>query len=202
MSFYSIADFIKEYYPTYWGIQRYPIAECVRVHKVEEEWGILCNFASTPLVVNGMTFGSSEELFQLMKFTDTAIIDRIRQGITNNGKRCYQIKKTVKSYEKEYRRPDWGLMIVDAMKFALTEKYKQCETFREKLEASKGKYIVEDQSTMPKKEADAWGVKMCDGYYIGPNLLGRLLMELRDEGKLDYALPENTFIYHDSLNRK
>ena len=28
---------------------------------------------------------------------------------------------------------------------------------------------------------------------MGPNLLGRLLMELRDNGKLEYQLPDDAF---------
>ena len=52
---------------------------------------------------------------------------------------------------------------------------------------------MEDQTTFPRKTADSWGVKLsADGtQYVGPNLLGRLLMELRDNGgKLEYRLPE------------
>ena len=101
MSFYSISHFIKEFYPQYYGVQSYPALKCVTIHKVDEEWGILCNFAKTPLVVDGVTFKSSEELFQLMKFKNADIIGRITQGVTNNGKVCHQIKRTVKSYEKE-----------------------------------------------------------------------------------------------------
>jgi ribA/ribD-fused uncharacterized protein len=158
---------------------------------VDDEWGIFCNFANTSLVVNGYTFKSSEQLFQLMKFTDRDVVERILDGITNNGKKCYEIKKTVKSYEKDYRREDWGGMIIDAMKFCLQTKYEQSEEFRRKLDLSKGFNIVEDQTSFPKKNPDAWGVKFCEGQYVGPNLLGRLLMELRDKGRLEYFLPDN-----------
>ena len=76
------------------------------------------------------------------------------------------------------------MIIVDAMKQCLQLKYEQSEGFRVALERSKGKYIVEDQSMFPKKTADTWGVKLQGNYYVGPNLLGRLLMELR-EAKLE-----------------
>ena len=195
MSFYSIADFIKESYPEYFGIQTYPIAECVAIRKVKDEWGLLSNFAPSPLVVDGVTFESSEELFQLMKFKDADIISRIRAGITMGGKTCRQIKMTAKSYEKTYRRPDWGQMILDAMKFCLTVKYEQCPEFRDLLKKSAGKYIVEDQTSMSKKNPDAWGVKTDGNNYVGPNLLGRLLMELRDNATLNYYLPNDAFTF-------
>lgn len=193
MSFYSIADFIKEYYPEYYGIETYTIAECIPIRKVKDEWGLFSNFAPTPLVVNGVTFESSEELFQLMKFKDKDVIRRIRAGITMGGKACHQIKMTAKSYEKAYRRPDWGRMILDAMKFCLTTKYEQCPEFRDLLQKSAGKYIVEDQTSMSKKNPDAWGVKANGNNYVGPNLLGCLLMELRDNGTLHYHLPNDAF---------
>ena len=52
---------------------------------------------------------------------------------------------------------------------------------------------MEDQTTFTKKNPDTWGAKLSDDgkEYIGPNLMGRLLMELRDNGKLDYTLPED-----------
>ena len=66
MSFYSIANFIKEYYHEYYGIETYPMSKCIGIRKVKDKWDLLCNFAHTPLVVDGVTFESSEELFQLM----------------------------------------------------------------------------------------------------------------------------------------
>lgn len=193
MSFYSISEYIKEFYPQYYGYATYPKSECVTIHKVKEEWGVFCNFAKTPIEIDGVVFKSSEHLFQFMKFKDPAVVSNIMKGVTCKGKRCYEIKKTAKSYEKEFRREDWGSMIVDAMKFSLQTKYEQCEEFRTMLKKSEGHYIVEDQSCFPKKNADAWGVKLIGEEYVGPNLLGRLLMELRENGKLKYTLPDDAF---------
>ena len=35
---------------------------------------------------------------------------------------------------------------------------------------------------------------------IGPNLMGRLLMELRENGKLDYKLPDDATSFQDLAN--
>ena len=199
MNFYSIAPFIKEFYPEYWGECTYDADKCVRIHKVDGEWGIFCNFAATPLSVNGFTFKSSEQLFQLMKFKDREIVGNILAGITNNGKKCHEVKRTARSYEKEFRRKDWGSMFIDAMKFCLQTKYDQCEEFRRKLEESEGRFIVEDQTSFTKKSPDAWGVKLHDGQFVGPNLLGRLLMELRDNGRLDYSLPADALGFIEGI---
>ena len=145
------------------------------------------NFAPTPIIINGVTFKTSELLFQLMKFKEAEPVLAVYNA--NNP------KMTAKHWEKTHRREDWGRMIVDAMKFCITQKYEQSEDFRKELERSKGKYIVEDQTSFPKKTPDTWGVKQQGSDFIGPNLLGRLLMELRDKGKLDYQLPDDALYF-------
>jgi ribA/ribD-fused uncharacterized protein len=194
MSFYSIAPFIKEYYPQYYSIERYPADQCVTIHKVKEDWGIFCNFAPAPLVVNGITFRNSEQLFQLMKFRDR---EAVLVVYCSN-----QPKMTAKHWEKTSRREDWGSMILDAMKFCLQTKWEQCEEFRKALSDSKGRYIVEDQTSFPKKSPDAWGVKLVGNEYVGPNVLGRLLMELRDKGQLEYTLPEDALAFTEFLTKE
>ena len=106
---------------------------------------------------------------------------------------------TAKHWEKTHRRADWGEIIIDAMKFCLTQKYEQSEEFRNELERSKGKIIVEDQTAFTKKNPDAWSVKLQGDNFVGPNLLGRLLMELRDTGKLEYILPADAMKFIEYL---
>lgn len=63
----------------------------------------------------------------------SAVLKNIVAGITANDKKSDAIKMTAKSYEKKYRREDWGRMVIDAMKFCLQTKYEQCEEFRNRL---------------------------------------------------------------------
>ena len=187
MNFYSIAPFIQKYYPEYYSIETYPISECVAIRKVKEPWGIFGNFAPTPIIINGVTFKTSELLFQLMKFKEKEPILAVYNANPP--------KMIAKHWEKTHRREDWGRMIVDAMKFCITQKFEQSEEFRKELERSKGKYIVEDQTSFPKKSPDTWGVKQQGSDFVGPNLLGRILMELRKNGKLDYLLPDDALYF-------
>ena len=108
-------------------------------------------------------------------------------------------KMTAKHWEKTHRRADWGEMIVDAIKFCIQKKYEQSDTFRKKLRESEGYFIVEDQTSFPKKTPDTWGVKLVGDNFVGPNLLGRLLMELRKNGQLEYNLPPNALKFIDVL---
>ena len=59
MNFYSVAPFIKEYYPKYYSVETYPVKDCVKIRKVSEEWGVFCNFARTPIKLEGRTFKTS-----------------------------------------------------------------------------------------------------------------------------------------------
>lgn len=192
MSFYSIAPFIKEFYPQYYSIETYPVSECAIIHKVDMEWGIFSNFGRTPIVVNGVTFKTSEQLFQLMKFKDEEPLKDIYFQKKNP-------KMTAKKWEKTHRRQDWGSMLVDAIKFCIQQKYEQSEDFRNKLEESRGLFIVEDQSSFKKPNPDTWGVKRKEDSFVGPNLLGRLLMELRENGRLEYHLPDNALDFVQTI---
>jgi ribA/ribD-fused uncharacterized protein len=189
-----VREFIKKNYPEYYSIERYPADKTAAFCKVDAPWGIFSNFGRTPLVVDGVSFDCSEKLFQVMKFADMASRKSVFKA------KGQTMKMKAKHQEKVGTvRPDWGEIIVDAMKFCLMQKYTQCEAFRTELERSRGLFIVEDQTTFPKKNPDTWGVKQSgDGKeYIGPNLMGRLLMELRDNGKLDYVLPPEVTSFQD-----
>lgn len=101
-------------------------------------------------------------------------------------------------WEKTHRRDNWPQMIIDALKFCLQKKYEQCEEFRMELERSKELFIVEDETG---RKSTSYGVKLNkeSGLYEGSNLLGRLLMELRDTGKLEYTLPADAMKFLDFL---
>ena len=184
----SVAEGIKEYYPQYWGDQFYPIAQSVFFHKKTDDHWILSNMASCPLEIEGIPFKSSEHLFQTLKFATSESVLAVYNNKTSP-------KMTAKHYEclGGHRREDWEQILVDVMKFCLQQKYEQCPEFRKELDSTKGFHIVELQDAKNDKEttrANAWGVKTKGENYEGPNLMGRLLMELRD-GTMKYKLPED-----------
>src|SRR5207253_7628735 len=87
---------------------------------------------------------------------------------------------TAKMLSKPYRgqsRPDWLSVRVKIMRWCLRLKLAQnWQTFGELLYASNDSPIVEDS-----RKDDFWGAKADeDGNLVGQNILGRLLMELRD----------------------
>jgi ribA/ribD-fused uncharacterized protein len=190
-----LEGFIKEYYPDWYGIQEYPADKTAAFRKVAEEWGVLGNFAPTPIVVGGVPFDCTEKLFQVMKFMD---LESRKIIYSQKGQ---PIKMKAKHQEKVgVVRDDWGRIFIDAMKFCLMQKYTQSESFKKELERSKGLFIVEQQAN-PRRPAGAYSAKLSeDGKtWVGPNIMGRLLMELRDKGKLEYNLPADVMDFSDLL---
>lgn len=188
-----VRDFIEKNYPDYYGWFDYPADKTAAFCKVDAEWGILGNFARTPLTVCGLPFECVEKLFQVMKFADADSRKIIY------GSKGQTIKMKAKHQHKAgVVRADWPQIIVDVLKFCLMQKYEQSEAFRKELERSKGLFIVEVQSN-PKRPANTYSAKLSpDGKtWSGPNLMGRLLMELRDNGKLEWKLPEDVRCFDD-----
>lgn len=180
----KVSEMVKEYYPEYYQWHSYPIEQCAAIRKTDEEWGILHNMANTTIVVDGIEFKCCETLFQIMKFKDASVIQDVYKK--NN-------KKWARHWENlGYRREDWGRIFIDVLKFCLLQKYNQSVLFRQELERSRGLFIVEDET---KRRGTTYGVKLQGDTYEGSNLLGRLLMELRDKAKLDYSLPDNALDY-------
>lgn len=201
MNVHSIAPLIEKYYPEYYSWNQYPSEQCIPFCKADGQWGLLSNFARTPIMVHGVQFSCVEQLFQMMKFRDEVILKEIHQ------KAGMPMKWVAQRGEKDgLRRDDWGMMIVDAMIFCLKLKYGQSEEFRNMLEATQGSYIVEDQTNKKTlksgrvKDADTWGMVLKDGNYVGSNLMGILLMELRDNhGCISYELPSDALGFIEML---
>ena len=113
----KVFSWIKEFYPQYIGIKRYPADQCVFVKTAADEWGILGNFGRAAVVVNGVEFSNTEKLFQCMKFTYAPVI----QEIYAQNNMSIKMKARKKEYE-QYVREDWKKIFLDALKFVLVTK--------------------------------------------------------------------------------
>ena len=99
-----------------------------------------------------------------------------------------------KTFEKRgIERQDWKGIAVDVMRFCLNHKYQNSAEFRKALSDSDGRFIVEDESN---RKPDSWGAVLdaATNEYYGKNIMGRLLMELREKKKLEYQLPSDIHI--------
>ena len=171
------------YYPEYNIVERYPAELTIGFTSTAAEWGIFSNFAKTPMVVNGVEFACVEQLYHYIRLNDEAERAAYLKLIPNMG-----LKMKAKSFAKRgVERADWRDIAVDVMRFCLNHKYQTSAEFRKALADSGDKYIVENESSRRKKP-DSWGTVLDTeaNEYFGKNIMGRLLMELREKGELSY----------------
>lgn len=161
-------------------LRTYVRSEVVVVYKTKEAFGGLSNMASGfPLEINGIRILTSEALYQACRFPH---IPEIQRDIIEQ-----QSPMTAKMKSKPYRkssRPDWQDVRHKVMRWCLRVKLAQnYEEFGQLLIATSDLPIVEQS-----RKDDFWGAKLTDesnGRLVGENVLGRLLMELREKLKKD-----------------
>lgn len=171
------------HYPQFDAIERYPAEQTIGFTSTAAEWGIFSNFAKTPMVVNGIEFACVEQLFHYIRLNNEA--ERAEYLKVSPG---MALKMKAKAFKKRgVERADWREIAVDVMRFCLNHKYQASAEFRKALADSGDKYIVEDESNR-KKRPDSWGAVLdtVTNEYFGKNIMGRLLMELREKKGLEY----------------
>lgn len=150
---------------------------CAVFWKTREKYGGLSNMAAGyPLFVNDVRIGTSEALYQALRFPSRPDI----QSMILSEISPMTAKMRGKPHLSE-TRSDWMSIRVPVMRWCLRLKlFQNWEKFGRDLQETGGKPIVEKKT----KRADFWGAKCTEtGELIGPNILGRLLMELRCEYK-------------------
>ena len=155
------------HYSQYDIVERYPAEQTIGFTSTAAEWGILSNFAKTPMVVNGVEFVCVEQMFHYIRLNNEMERAEYLKLTPNMG-----LKMKAKAFKKRgVERSDWREIAVDVMRFCLNHKYASSEAFRKELECSKGKYIVEDESNR-KKRPDSWGAVLdtATGEYYGKNI--------------------------------
>lgn len=151
--------------------------ESVVFLKTKEAFGGLSNMAGGfPLRVNGIRILTSEALYQVCRFPHMPEVQRIIIGEAS--------PMTAKMKSKPYRgnsRQDWDRVRVKVMRWCLRVKLAQ-----NWLAFSKLLLETEERPIVEESRKDAfWGAKPMDGNtLVGINVLGRLLMELREEIKV------------------
>jgi type I restriction enzyme S subunit len=157
-------------------VRTYQRADCAVFRKTAEAFGGLSNMApGFPVRVNGVRILTVEALYQACRFPHRPEVQRkiIEQSSPMTA------KMVGKPFRKD-SRPDWDRVRVKIMRWVLRLKLAMhWSRFSELLLSTGDKPIVEDS-----RKDDFWGaVPVGDTSLVGMNVLGRLLMELREEVK-------------------
>lgn len=158
-------------------VRTYSRAESVVFLKTDEPFGGLSNMAGGyPIRVNGIRILTSEALYQACRFPHLPDVQRMIIGENSP----MTAKMRSKPYRKDSRR-DWDHVRVRIMRWCLRMKLaSNWSAFSELLLRTGDRPIVEQS-----RKDDFWGAKaISDGNtLVGMNVLGRLLMELREQVK-------------------
>lgn len=158
-------------------VRTYSRAESVVFLKTDEPFGGLSNMAGGyPIRVNGIRILTCEALYQACRFPHLPDVQRMI--ISENSPMTAKMRS--KPYRKDSRR-DWDHVRVRIMRWCLRMKLaNNWSAFSELLLRTGDRPIVEES-----RKDDFWGAKAVgDGStLVGMNVLGRLLMELREQAK-------------------
>ena len=160
-------------------IRTYARANSVVVYKTKETFGGLSNMAAGfPLHINGTRILTTEALYQACRFP--TLPDVQREIIAQHSPMTAKMKSKP---HRQNTRPDWEEVRFKVMRWCLRVKLAQhYSDFGRLLLATRDRPIVEQS-----RKDDYWGalVGVDDDTLSGQNVLGRLLMELRERLKQD-----------------
>lgn len=149
--------------------------DVVNFYSVSDEFGQFSNFAPFPIVVDGERWPTSEHYFQAQKFEDKAYRQKILKA------RTPMVAAQLGRDRKQKLRRDWESAKVSVMRAAVLAKFTQNEELRELLLSTGDARIVEHT-----ENDDYWGD---GGDGKGKNILGRILMEVREQLRTGPAQP-------------
>lgn len=139
----------------------------INFYSVSEDYGSFSNFAPYPVRVDGKTWPTSEHYFQAQKFEDNRHQEAIRKT------RSPMIAARMGRDRKKPLRRDWESVKVAIMRKAVRAKFEQHDDIRQILLSTGDARLVEHT------ENDSYWGDGGDG--SGKNMLGRILMEVREE---------------------
>ncbi len=161
-------------------LRTYSRTDVVVFYKTKERFGGLSNMAAGyPLKIHGVRIHTAEALYQAFRYPHLPDVQKEIIG--------QHSPMTAKMKSKPHRkdsRSDWEDVRYKVMRWCLRVKLAQhYKEFGRLLLATRDRPIVEQS-----RKDDYWGAKIVDEVgetLVGQNVLGRLLMELREVLKSD-----------------
>lgn len=147
--------------------------DVVNFYSVGDEFGEFSNFAPFPITLGGTRWPTTEHYFQAQKFDNSEYREKIRSA--NSPMLAARLGRD----RKQKLRRDWESVKVGIMRAAVLAKFTQHPELRDLLLSTGKAKIVEHT-----ENDDYWGD---GGDGSGKNMLGRILMEAREQLHKDAA---------------
>ena len=143
--------------------------QVINFYSTKDAYGCFSNFAAYPFKINNKIWKTSEHYFQAQKFAGTEHEEELRLVASP-----MVVARMGRSRQRPLRK-DWEITKDDIMREALRAKFTQNEELKKILLDTGDAELVEHTTN------DSYWGDGGDG--SGKNMLGKLLMELRDELK-------------------
>lgn len=137
------------------------------------------NFSLHPIVIDGKEYATNEHYFQSVKFLETEMTNISKEGEALPYREVVRLAKTPAEAKKlgssrSFKiEPDWDNKRIDVMRKAVFAKFTQHESLKKLLLSTGDDLLIEDSPY-----DTFWGIGKNRN---GQNMLGKLLMELRDK---------------------
>lgn len=141
--------------------------EVINFYSVNDTYGEFSNFAAYPILLDGERWPTAEHYFQAQKFEDHTYRQKIRKTASP-----MQAARLGRDRKQKLRR-DWDTVKIGIMEKAVKAKFTQHEGLRALLLSTGTAKIVEHT-----ENDNYWGD---GGNGSGMNMLGRILMQVREE---------------------
>ena len=145
--------------------------------KVAEPYGWMGNMAPYPIKFDGKVWLTSKALFQSMRYDDVSVKEIIRGEKSPMG-----AKMKSKKYKDQMVVVPMSELDVENMRKCVKMKFDQHPQLKRQLINTKDAFIYEDIGNRNGERHKFWGVKkLSESEADGNNMMGKILMELRDE---------------------
>lgn len=142
------------------------------IYEFQGDYRFLSNFYPAPIVVDGITYDTTEHFYQMHKFTQKWLLADIRTAPTPG-----QAKRIARQYSVLIRE-DWDEIKVRIMTIATMNKFWQHTALAVKLLQTGNAVLIEGN----RWHDNFWGSCQCDKctQIIGQNQLGLILRNVRN----------------------
>src|SRR5262245_21003709 len=146
------------------------MSDVIHFYSVSDEYGCFSNFAPYPVRMDGQVWPNPEHRFQAQNCAGTKGGEATREAIRRE--RSPMVAARLGRSRRQPIRPDWQSARDEAMRRVVRAKFEQHADIRAVLLGTGDATLVEHT-----ENDDYWGD---GGDGSGHNMLGRILMEVRD----------------------
>lgn len=143
---------------------------------VDLPFGWLGNMYASPIEYDGITWRTPEALFQSLRFSDPSLVKFCLEA-----KSPFGLKLSLKKLQDRMVIIPKSDQDIQNMRMVLRLKFSQYPELQEQLIATGSAILIEDVTARKSGNSMFWGACRDGSNWIGENMLGTLLMELRNE---------------------